>query len=97
MRIIEIASSTIVLDNFSGTWDFMLMSEVYQQWKNLRIFKPNYSFDMHKAEDALFSKDVIILYFADVPKEFHLDDLVGLKIGPNWYEYNYENSRKIRL
>jgi len=93
MRIVEITDCTIVLDNFHGIWDFMLMGEAFQTWGKLRIFKPNYSFMMYETKDALFSPDIIILYFASVPKEFHLDDIVGLKIGPNWYEYNYENSR----
>lgn len=93
MKISEMTDCTIVLENYHGIWDFMAMSEDYQENGKLLIFKPNSSFEMYRPADVLFSTDIIVLYFTKVPEDFHLGDIVGLKIGQDWYEYNYENSR----
>ena len=94
MRIAELTDCTIVLEKAHKIWDFMEMSQEYQKEGTLRIFKPNSTFEMHRVQDALFAPDIIILYFEEVPEEFHLGDIVGIRIGYwHWYEYNYENSR----
>lgn len=93
MIISEITDCTIVLEKYHECWDFMAMREVYIKGGPLRIFKNDCSFEQYTAQDALFSPDIIILYFNSVPKEFKAGDIIGLKIGIVWYEYNYENSR----
>lgn len=93
MRIAELTDCTIVLEKAHKIWDFIKMRDLYQKSGELRIFKPDSTFEMYRVQDALFAPDIIILYLKKVPEEFHLGDIVGIRIGYCWYEYNYENSR----
>lgn len=56
--------------------------------KTVKLFMgggEGYLFTIEKAKEALFSDDVLILYFDKVPEEYQVGTKVGVKIGMTWF------------
>ncbi len=89
MKIIELSDYTMVIqkeESDSFKEDFLSIKE--KNGSQVKVFMGGgvgYMFEILKAKEALFSPDVLILYFSDkIPEEYQIGSKVGIKVGMKW-------------
>ena len=96
MRVVELGDSSIVVEKGPEDREEFTIGSMFEDKTDpkVMIFVPSTSLMTYRINDYIYTEDTLIVYFKDsIPPEFELNARVGLKVGWEWYEADYENSR----
>jgi hypothetical protein len=97
MKVTELGDCTIVIEKEDIDDNDFSIGKMFKDKTSpkVSVFIPDYTFGLYRAKEYIFNDDVLIVYLDAIPEEIKTGAHIGVKVGRDWYETNYQKSLKM--